>query len=63
MFEVAEPAVHQAAGTAARAEGQVALLHQHRAHAPHRGVTRDTGTDNATTDDEEIHGSIRCFLQ
>ncbi len=63
MLEVAEPAVHQAAGAAARAEGQVVLLDEHRAQAPHRGVTRDTGTDNAATDDEEIHGSTRCFLQ
>ncbi len=63
MLEVAEPAVYQAAGAAAGAEGQVVLLDQHRAHAPHRGVTRDTGTDNAATDDEEIHGATRCFLQ
>ena len=63
MLEVAEPPVYEAAGAAARSEGQVVLFDEHRAQAPHRGVPRDTGTDNATTDDEEIHGSTRCFLQ
>ena len=63
MLEVAKPPVYEAAGAAARSEGQVVLLDEHRAQAPHRGVPRDTGTDNATTDNEEIHGSTRCFLQ
>jgi hypothetical protein len=63
VLQVAKSAVYEAAGATAGPRGQVVLLDQHRAHAPHRGVTRYTGTDNATTDDEEIHGATRCFLQ
>jgi hypothetical protein len=49
--------VQQSARPTAGAEGKVSLLHQARAQAAHRRITRHASPDNATTDDQHIERS------
>jgi hypothetical protein len=58
-LEVAQPSVHELAGPARRARGEVACLDQADRQAAGRGVEGRATTHDATTDDQDVEGRGR----
>src|SRR5207302_1095388 len=56
LGQVAQPAVKQPAGTAARAERQVVLLDQADPQSTHRRVASDARANDAAANDQEVEG-------
>lgn len=54
MFEIAEAAVDEFAGTTGSAGGEVGLLDQGDAKTTERGVTRDAGAENTAANDQQV---------
>ena len=66
LRQVAQPAVQQAARTAAGAEGKVVLLDQPDPQPAHRRIPGDARADDAAADDQHVQGrllpvsAVRC---
>ena len=58
-LQVAQAAVHQAAGARAGARAEIVLLDQHRAEAAHGRVAGDAGPGDAAADHQQVGGLRR----
>src|SRR2546427_2701619 len=58
VLQVAQAAMHQLGGDAARAGGEVALVDQGNSKAAERSIERHPGAGDAAAQDQEVEGLV-----